>query len=242
MKHLIFFYRHANLSFLPEKLRSTVDVTSDYDGVIPFEQYEVGASHIEYLVYVSHHDAARQVTLLPCICTSDEFDGAAPVIVHLQHSDSYRFLHLVQGVLHHDPALVVRNACPSERNHASFITLWAVAGRTASPFTSFAMAPAEYCWPSDAFCHRMIEKSQQPEYRDKVRQDLLQQIKDQLEARKSPSHWDLVSAMKATLGDQWPNNKEGDCIVTIPIPRRGLETELTELIAGVACRGGCFRL
>jgi predicted nucleic acid-binding protein len=207
LAHAIYFFRYVDPLLLPPELRPHVRVQSDEYGELPL-QIGVHSRRPLSIAYLSSVNEAGCHLLLPFTGGLPLFHPSPPLCYPRSFScgDHHKLL-ITSGPDHalvREAGLLVTNVRAFDNIPDALTTdVTAFAGWTADRLT---------CAESDVSCFQANDAHQAEN------------------VRRGKELWPrcaLIEATRAALADEWPKAQE--CLF-IAIPRRGLETELTELL------------
>jgi len=222
MRYGLYYLRNVDPALLSLSQRQYMQVASDDYGVIPFSLLDDDRDLIHVLLYCSHSANMQDRKTLICVpinsaITPDRFYHGSEDLATFDLSMPFRNheLLLEQGLL-----------VNAGRSSAK---VCACSGYTGQSNSSFQNASVFYCYSSDDKLRSDLATITGPSSTGCSTSKLMAQgIVAELEARKQPGYFHLVPAMRAAIGeDDWPQN---DGSLFIATPRRGLESELTELL------------
>jgi hypothetical protein len=213
--HAIYFFRHVDPQLLPEDMQAHIHAQSDEHGDLPLI-IDPQTQGLLSLSYLSSVDPAGRRLLLP-------FVGCLPLprltpplcAARSLECGDHRKLFITSGpdgALVREAGVIIVSGRTLEGGAGAPVSdVTAVAGWTADRFT---------CASSELSCTDVNDTREQEEV-----------------GRASipwRPHCALIDVMRDTLEEQWPQTGEN---LFIAIPRRGLETELTELLMLESLKG-----
>jgi hypothetical protein len=204
--YAIYFFRHVDPLLLPSGRRPHVYVQSDEHGELPLGITEQ-TRQLCSLGYLSSVDATGRRLLLPFVGPLSLSHPLPFCSVRFLTCHDHRKMLLTSGAdfapAHESGLLVMSERMPNCPINAVLTSVHAFGGRTADRFS---------CAVSDLCC---IEANE-------VYRKVLAR-----EGKYRGPQCALIEVMREALGGQWPKAYEA---LFIAIPRRGLESELAELL------------
>jgi hypothetical protein len=207
LAYAIFFFRHVDPQLLPPDIRANVHVQSDEHGELP-RGMSILTGKLCSIDYLSSVDDVGRRLLLPFFNVAPRPRPSFPLVsARPLECDGHRKMLLLSGPSHapvREAGLLVMSTRPPGNSPDALLTkITAFAGWTADRLSSAV---------SDVCCL---------EANDALRESSV---------RRGMEPWPrcaLIEVMRDTLSDQWPQPGQD---MFIAVPRRGLETELTELL------------
>jgi len=226
MRYGLYYLRNVDQRLLHPLQRRDMRVASDDYGVVPLP---INDSELYVILYCSHAMDVNDINkpALIAIPISSRTNVQDKFHVSVMNLPTLRL-----RMLYRNNELLLDQGMHVTANH-TVASVFACSGYTGRPESSFQDADIFYRYLSEEqlretlrLCGSTVDTGEEED--ESTVALMINGFKAELEDRKQPGYVHLVPTMRAAIGEaDWPQNGDSLFIAT---PRRGLESEVTELL------------
>jgi len=232
VRYGLYYLRNVDSNLLHPLQRRDMRVASNDYGVIPPPLPPTDTNKmLGVLLYCSHATNANDRPTLVIVPVSSLLTNAQDQFHHHYHHGEMYLPTLRLSMFFRNKELTLEQGLRVTADHST-ASVFACSGYTGRPESSFQDADVFYRYASEEqlregldICRATIQNTSED---DPTLLLLCKGIVAELESRKQPGYFHLVPTMRAAIGEaSWPQDGQTLFIAT---PRRGLESEVTELL------------